>query len=508
MLSRKIYTSSALVFLLASQSVLAKPENVYGPVYSGQTLWGIAAEVRPDDSVSIIQLAYSLYDLNPKAFDSGNMNLLKKGVYLKMPDKEKVLSMTRQQARVIFKQHSQALLSLRAGAGYLNKAKANRAKYRKQVKQLQRKLGGLRHKSRAWNKVYLQLVKSKRRKRRWDNKVADIRKALIAKAINPEPEPKAISKQPSTLGSPQSSDLSSLNERMDRLQLVVTKLQEKLEASNKSLEEKVKAQAAMEQRFTLLENELGKKEKIILKLRSTLRVAATTMKKQQIENKALNKRIRELDPNYKPVSAKPSLKLQSASTDSKENPQASATGAVKAESATVESVPKLAAKAEGVAEARTAKKSAPTPVEITKTTTIAEPTVSKATIAKVAQPVTPSALTKKANATKPSAKKALSRDEKRRLRMMKANQANGQSFTSIAFWKNLITKNPMVIGAIIGVLVLLIVSYMVIGNRRRKKLKANALADKHSDLVTAAGKLSDINTSDNNVSQMDLKKTG
>ena len=136
MFSGKIYASSALVFLLTSQCAVAKSKNAYGPVASGQTLWDIAAEVRPDNSVSVIQLVYSLYDLNPNAFQSSNMNLLKKGVYLKMPTKDKVLSMTNQQAASAFKKHTQALPALSASAGTLNKAKQKRSKYAKQVKHL------------------------------------------------------------------------------------------------------------------------------------------------------------------------------------------------------------------------------------------------------------------------------------------------------------------------------------------------------------------------------------
>ncbi len=497
MLSSKIYASSALAFLLASQCAVAKSENAYGPVASGQTLWDIAAEVRPDSSVSVVQLVYSLYDLNPNAFQSSNMNLLKKGVYLKMPTKDKVLKMSNRQAASVFKEHTLALRALSASAGTLNKAKKKRSKYAKQVKRLQKTLGTFRYKSNAWNKTYKQLADSKSLYKKWNNKVAGIRKDLVAKTLAPSVATPAAVPVAEATSTPVASSKSSAN---------VTAMEERM----KALEGKVGNFASMEKRFAILEAELGQKEKIILKLRSTLRVAATAMKKQQAENIALQQKLQALDPSSKLIDNKPKLELQVAGTE-KVAASSAPTVSAKLDSTKADSTadkdtktkvteviakPKVEVQADNskvaVASAfATAKKPIVSPAKAT-----AKPEAIKATTT-----ISP----KKVVAKKTKADVKLSRDEKRRLRMAKANQGN-TDFTSIVYWKTLLTQNLILVSAVLGGLLLLVLSSFVINGRRKKKKKAQELEDKHRDLFIDASKLSDVNTSDDNISPIDLKK--
>src|SRR5690606_2825061 len=51
----------------------------YGPVASGETLWSIAAQVRPEASLSMNQMMLALLQANPEAFIGGNINRLKRG---------------------------------------------------------------------------------------------------------------------------------------------------------------------------------------------------------------------------------------------------------------------------------------------------------------------------------------------------------------------------------------------------------------------------------------------
>lgn len=58
----------------------------YGPVGNNDTLWGIASSVRPDRSVSIQQTLVAIYRANPHAFPDGNINNLRAGKVLEIPD--------------------------------------------------------------------------------------------------------------------------------------------------------------------------------------------------------------------------------------------------------------------------------------------------------------------------------------------------------------------------------------------------------------------------------------
>ena len=58
----------------------------YGPVVQFDTLWSLARELRPDTSVSIQQMMLALLRTNPDAFSYGNINWLKKGEVLWMPN--------------------------------------------------------------------------------------------------------------------------------------------------------------------------------------------------------------------------------------------------------------------------------------------------------------------------------------------------------------------------------------------------------------------------------------
>ncbi|MCF6195049.1 MAG: hypothetical protein L3J46_12040, partial [Kangiellaceae bacterium] len=58
----------------------------WGPVGNTDTLWGIATTVRPDRSVSIQQTLVAIYRANPDAFSNGNINNLRQGKVLDIPD--------------------------------------------------------------------------------------------------------------------------------------------------------------------------------------------------------------------------------------------------------------------------------------------------------------------------------------------------------------------------------------------------------------------------------------
>ncbi|MFZ5828585.1 MAG: FimV/HubP family polar landmark protein, partial [Planctomycetota bacterium] len=72
-----------------AESGTTKQAQRYGPIKSGETLRGIAARVKPEN-VTLEQMMVSLYRANQGAFLDNNMNRLKRGRVLNVPDAEAV----------------------------------------------------------------------------------------------------------------------------------------------------------------------------------------------------------------------------------------------------------------------------------------------------------------------------------------------------------------------------------------------------------------------------------
>ncbi|MEE2735367.1 MAG: FimV/HubP family polar landmark protein [Pseudomonadota bacterium] len=71
---------------LSSKKGRERTQKDYGITKSGDTLWEIALKVRTDNSISIQQTMLALQRLNPDAFINNNINLLKIGYVLRIPD--------------------------------------------------------------------------------------------------------------------------------------------------------------------------------------------------------------------------------------------------------------------------------------------------------------------------------------------------------------------------------------------------------------------------------------
>jgi len=69
----------------------------FGPVQRNDTLWGIARRTRPDPSMDINQMMLAIYAANPEAFD-GNINRLRAGAILRIPDAAQMSSVSRPDA--------------------------------------------------------------------------------------------------------------------------------------------------------------------------------------------------------------------------------------------------------------------------------------------------------------------------------------------------------------------------------------------------------------------------
>jgi pilus assembly protein FimV len=81
-------------------------EGEYGPTLANDTLWSVADRVRGQAGASVEQMMMALYEANPHAFYKGNVHALTTGKTLKIPDKETVLKLSKNQALAEFNRHT------------------------------------------------------------------------------------------------------------------------------------------------------------------------------------------------------------------------------------------------------------------------------------------------------------------------------------------------------------------------------------------------------------------
>ncbi|WP_416399027.1 FimV/HubP family polar landmark protein [Allohahella sp. A8] len=72
--------------------------DAYGPIRADETMWEIALKTRPNSQISPQQMMLAIQDLNPDAFVNNNINLVKRGQMLKIPDEQTILERDRRDA--------------------------------------------------------------------------------------------------------------------------------------------------------------------------------------------------------------------------------------------------------------------------------------------------------------------------------------------------------------------------------------------------------------------------
>ena len=75
----------------SSLTVSSYSGDEYGPTGSDDTLWSIAAQLRPDTGISVQQMMLALLRANPEAFIENNINGLREGQILRIPDRDEML---------------------------------------------------------------------------------------------------------------------------------------------------------------------------------------------------------------------------------------------------------------------------------------------------------------------------------------------------------------------------------------------------------------------------------
>lgn len=84
-------------------------------VRSGETLWRVALNAKPQGG-TVEQTMVAIFNANPEAFMHGNMNAMKTGVTLRVPESEAMQKISTEQAFVVVAEHNQAWHQRRAVA--------------------------------------------------------------------------------------------------------------------------------------------------------------------------------------------------------------------------------------------------------------------------------------------------------------------------------------------------------------------------------------------------------
>ena len=79
----------------------------YGPVQRGEMLWDIAKNNKPAEDVSVQQVIVAIQRQNPESFVNDNVNLMKSGAVLRLPNEDQVRAVGQQEALNAFRQQTQ-----------------------------------------------------------------------------------------------------------------------------------------------------------------------------------------------------------------------------------------------------------------------------------------------------------------------------------------------------------------------------------------------------------------
>jgi pilus assembly protein FimV len=82
----------------ATVTVAPAATDEYGPIRRSETLWSIAERVRPDSGITMHQMMLALLRANPEAFLNGNMNQLRAGSTLKVPERNEIVAFSAREA--------------------------------------------------------------------------------------------------------------------------------------------------------------------------------------------------------------------------------------------------------------------------------------------------------------------------------------------------------------------------------------------------------------------------
>lgn len=257
----KILAVATGLLLAASLTSLppAYAEANYGPVKNNDTLWDIASRRRPSYDISVPQMMAAIRSQNPNAFISGDINRLKKGIYLKIP----VVPEVQQSAG---KQASQDSLhaEMTRLREQLSTEQQRSANVTKQLADLQANQSAQQQND-LMIKLQTELAELKQQLQAKDTRIAELEAATAQVAALP--------------------------------------------TTNATPEQTQQADAALQAELTELKQLLEQRDTHIQNLQASLREASISIKRQYAESQALHTRLKELEPgntsNAPPPPAEP-----------------------------------------------------------------------------------------------------------------------------------------------------------------------------------------------------------
>ena len=87
------------------QATINQPPGSYR-IKTGDTAWSLASEMRPDQSITVEQMMIAMLRSNPESFINENVNGLKRGYILRVPDYDQVVSVNPEEARALVREQA------------------------------------------------------------------------------------------------------------------------------------------------------------------------------------------------------------------------------------------------------------------------------------------------------------------------------------------------------------------------------------------------------------------
>lgn len=244
---RVIMKYSALSLLLGLCVTTATPSfavSKYGPTAEKETLWSIASRLRPSKDTSVQQVMLALYRENPKAFVGHNINALKKGVYLRIPNFSQMRKTSKHSA-VLATQRQNRVWSGKASTKQKQTTRTKVARSSKRTSQLKQRL----------QRLETSLNKAHKRNRKLE---AELKKTKAIQVASTAPV-----------------SLASLQNQ---------KALEHQKQFNIEIAKKVQTLTA---ELDVLKSVIAEKDEHIRNLKTSLKLASETIKRQHKENERI-----------------------------------------------------------------------------------------------------------------------------------------------------------------------------------------------------------------------------
>jgi pilus assembly protein FimV len=91
--------------MVPQQTSINQPPGSYR-IKSGDTAWSLADAMRPDQSISVEQMMIAMLRANPESFIDENINGLKRGYILRLPDYDQIASINQADARAMVREQA------------------------------------------------------------------------------------------------------------------------------------------------------------------------------------------------------------------------------------------------------------------------------------------------------------------------------------------------------------------------------------------------------------------